>query len=85
MKQQLNITIGICTLICMLISACKREKFSSFENGEIHYQIFKNKDCVLRAVNTDGEGVRKLELFSNEGRLVDEITIENEPFEISKF
>lgn len=68
-----------------LFTSCNSKEFYRIEGSDISYQIYPTKEGILRAVNTDGEGVRKLQLFSSTGDLVEEVSMHNEPFLINKW
>jgi hypothetical protein len=69
----------------MSLFSCNNESFSKFKNPDTSFQIYLGKAGILRAVNTDGEGARRLQLFEADGKIVDEVIMHNEPFEISSW
>jgi hypothetical protein len=60
--------------------SCVEKEFTSFNSPDTHYTIHHKKGFLLRSLNTDGEGVRKLQLFTKDGKLVEEQRMYNEPF-----
>jgi hypothetical protein len=69
----------------MLFISCNRIDFYKFDRNDISFQIIPKKEGILRARNTEGEGARKLQFYSSNGKLLDEITVYNEPFDISRW
>lgn len=56
-----------------------------FKNKNSYFQIVKEKKLILKSINTDGTGARKLQLFVNGGNLISEKIMYNEPFRITGF
>lgn len=73
--------------ICLfaLLLSCNNHHFYKFDNPEVSFQIYPKKEGILKAINTNGEGARKLQLFTTNAKLSDEVIMHNEPFEISKW
>lgn len=67
----------------MIFISCN--KFYKFDQDDISFEIVPKKEGILRAINTEGEGARKLQFFSTNGKLLDEITVHNEPFAIRRW
>ncbi len=65
------------------LTACQSRDEFQFTNSDISFQIYPIKDKFLVAINTSGEGVRKLSILAKDAIIIDEIVMENEPFEIS--
>lgn len=65
--------------------SCGEKEFTSFDSGETHYAIRHQNDFLLRSLNTNGEGVRKLQLFTKDGKLQAEQRMHNDPFRIESW
>jgi hypothetical protein len=67
----------------LLLSSCSNKNIDDLQQLGSSIQLYPTKDGTLEAVNTDGEGTRRLKLLSKNGHVVEEITMHNEPFRIS--
>lgn len=71
---------GIAVIIIVTVMSCAEKEFTSWDSPDTHYTIHHKNGFLLRSLNTDGEGVRKLQLFTNDGKLKEEQRMHNEPF-----
>jgi hypothetical protein len=78
--------------LVLLIMGCNNKKpvdFCNFSNypddSEIYFQINIRSKEILVAVNTNGIGTGHLQLFKSNGELIEDVLMDNVPFEISKW